>query len=71
MQAYNAAHEVGSKVKDYRHLRGWSQYVLADRSGVSRASIANLERGKGSPKVETIAKLATALGVRIEMLVES
>ena len=51
-----------------RHLRmaraaaGWTQEVLAERSGVSRVTIANLESGKiPDPRVHTIRALVRAL----------
>ncbi len=40
-----------------------SQRALADRSGVSRSYLCDIERGRGArPSVGTLDKLATALG---------
>ena len=49
-----------------RELREWaslSQMELAERSGVSRATIADLELGKRGARPKTRRKLAKALGV--------
>lgn len=48
-----------------RNERGWSQQRLADESGVNKATINQTERGRRSPNVETLAKLARALGVEV------
>jgi transcriptional regulator with XRE-family HTH domain len=43
---------------------------LSDRSGITAGVIARLERGQVEPKPEAIGRLARALGVRPEELVE-
>ncbi len=40
---------------------GWSQQRLADESGVNKATINQIERGRRSPNVETLEKLAAAM----------
>ncbi len=45
--------------------RGWSQQRLADESSVNKATINQIERGRRSPNIETLEKLADALGVEI------
>jgi transcriptional regulator with XRE-family HTH domain len=48
-----------------RNERGWSQQRLADESGVNKATINQIERGRRSPNVETLEKLADALGAEV------
>ncbi len=48
-----------------RNERGWSQQKLSDASGVNKATINQIERGRRSPNVETLEKLADALGVEM------
>lgn len=59
-----------SKLKEIRKSKNISQQELAERSGVSRATIANIERGT---QVElllgTVAKLAKALDVSISEII--
>lgn len=46
-----------------RELAGISQQELADKTGLSRSHIADIERGKHSPTVDTAERIAAALGV--------
>lgn len=48
-----------------REERGLSQQGLADASGVNKATINQIERGRRSPNLETLEKLAGALAVEI------
>ncbi len=48
-----------------RQERALSQQGLADASGVNKATINQIERGRRSPNVETLGKLAAALGVEV------
>lgn len=48
-----------------RNVRGWSQQKLSDVAKVNKATINQIERGRRSPNVETLEKLAAALGVEI------
>ena len=52
---------IGEKVRELRKARGWLQQDLADRAGVSRQTVVNLENGRHVPEVATLAKLAGAL----------
>ncbi|NYF33245.1 helix-turn-helix transcriptional regulator [Sphingopyxis sp. JAI108] len=52
-----------------RELRGLSQVRLGAVSGVNRVQIADIEAGRGKGSVETVRKLAEALGVRVGDLV--
>ncbi len=49
---------------------GLSQPKIADRAGLSRGEISQLERAKREPRLTTIAKLAEALEVEISELFE-
>jgi len=48
-----------------RQERGLSQQGLADASGVNKATINQIERGRRSPNLETLEKLADALAVEM------
>ena len=58
-----------SPLRVYRDLRGMSQVKLAERSDVNRVQIADIEAGRGKGSVETVRKLADALGVMVDDLV--
>lgn len=56
---------IGENIKNIRKKANLSQKALAEKLGVSQQMIAQYEKGKRHPKIETIDKIATALGVRI------
>ena len=58
-----------SPVKVYRSFRGLSQAGLSRRSGVNRVQIIDIEAGRKNGSVETLRKLAMALGVGLDDLV--
>ena len=50
-------------VKRLRSRKNLSQKALADKVGISVSYVSMLERGQRSPPLETIEKMAKALGV--------
>ena len=48
-----------------RKTIGISQNDLAEMSGVSLATIKNIERGVGNPSFETVKKILSVLGMEI------
>lgn len=58
---------IGEKIKAVRLQKGVSQTALAKILGVSTAMICQYEVGKRKPKVETLSKIAGALGVDLKV----
>jgi len=58
-----------SPLRVFRELRALTQAALADKSGVNRVQISNIEDGSRRGSVDTLRKLADALGVTIDDLV--
>jgi len=56
---------VATSLRELREARGISMRALATRSGLSANALSMIERGKTSPSVSTLYKLADALGVSI------
>jgi transcriptional regulator with XRE-family HTH domain len=54
---------VGRKLKAIRTRRLLTQEELAERAGVSAATVVNVERNNQEPHFRTIRKLAEALNV--------
>jgi transcriptional regulator with XRE-family HTH domain len=52
-----------TRLRELRDRASLSQEELAERAGVSRATIADLERGRRTAQPKTRRKLAEALGV--------
>lgn len=53
---------IGEGIKEARKNKGLSQQELGDMLGVSQAMIAQYENGKRVPKIETLERIANALG---------
>lgn len=62
---------IGSALRRERARTGWSAAELARRSGVSKASVSQLEAGAGNPSVETLWSLSDALGIPFSALVDA
>ncbi|GAB4529424.1 MAG: cupin domain-containing protein [Anaerolineales bacterium] len=60
-----ASIDVGAQLRLLREQRGMSMRTLASLSGLSANALSMIERGRTSPSVSTLYKLATALGVPI------
>src|SRR5512132_2962099 len=56
---------IGERLRELREARNISMRALATRSGLSATALSMIERGKASPSVSTLYKLADALGVSI------
>ncbi len=57
--------DVGQKLRQLRQARGLTIRALARASGISANALSLIERGRTSPTVSTLYKLAAALGVPI------
>ena len=62
---------VGQKVERQRREAKLSQTQLAQRCGLARGSIANIESGNQRPTLHTLWSLADALGVDMRLLLPS
>jgi len=59
-------HGFGDVVRQARKKQGWSQGELGAKAGVSRPTIARVEANNDATTA-TIAKLAQALGLKLEL----
>lgn len=57
-------------IKAWRECRNWTQSHLSSESKVSRDLIAQIETRRKKGSVETLDRIARALGVPIEALIE-
>ncbi|MGA2244150.1 MAG: helix-turn-helix domain-containing protein [Verrucomicrobiota bacterium] len=65
MQLVDARKSFGLTVKAGRKRRGLSQEELAERAGLQRSYVADVERGSRNLSLENITRLARALRVRV------
>lgn len=63
------ASKFGRVVRISREGRGLSQEALAELAGVSRGFVSEIERGTAVPSLETMQKLADALGEKLSYLI--
>ncbi|WP_369264493.1 helix-turn-helix domain-containing protein [Streptomyces sp. R35] len=61
--ASSTAAAVGAQIRRRREQRGMTGSELARRSGLSKATLSQLEAGKGNPTIETLDALAVALRI--------
>lgn len=57
-------------LRQIRHEKGLSQEALADAADIDRTYVSALERGVYSPSITIVDKLAAALGVEPEALMQ-
>lgn len=57
--------DVSTRLRELREGQGISMRTLATKSGLSANALSMIERGKTSPSVSTLYKLADALGISI------
>lgn len=66
----NITSKIGLKIKLLRNKLGLSQEELAEKSNLSSTSIGSIERGKSHPSIETLERIAIALGIELKELVD-
>lgn len=62
--------QFGDKVRQLRLAKHWSQEELADRAGLHRTYISDIERGNRNPTLTVVSEIASALEVNIAILFE-
>lgn len=62
---------LAANLKRLREGRGLSQASLSEESGVPRPTIAHLESGQANPTLSVVLRVAQALGVSVDALVDS
>lgn len=59
---------IGNRIKEYRNMQGLTQLELANKSNISRSYLADVEKNRYNASVETLQKIATALGISLSKL---
>jgi transcriptional regulator with XRE-family HTH domain len=59
---------IGDRIREIREARTLTQDQLADRSGVSKGFLSDIENSKRNPSSEYVLKIANALGASIDYL---
>ncbi len=61
---------LGRNVRKLREARGWSQEDYADRAGIHRTYVSDIERGRRNPTISVIEKLAGPLEIEPGVLLD-
>lgn len=56
---------VPNRIQQYRKSRGLTQHELARKVGISRQTLAGIEKGTVSPTLHLMIQIALALGVAL------
>lgn len=59
---------IGGNIKKIRKERGFTQKELAEKCNLSRSYLADLERDRYNPSLETLNIIADNLGVKVSVL---
>jgi transcriptional regulator with XRE-family HTH domain len=62
--------KIGQNIKRIREQKGMSQGDIFRKLDMDRAYISRVESGLTNPTVETLAKIAWALGVGVDDLIK-
>jgi len=65
------AEQACRRVRDLRTDRKWSLENLAERSGVSRSMLSEIERGRANPTLAVTLKIARAFEISLSDLVDA
>lgn len=61
--------QVGQRIRELREAHGLTQEGLGERASLSYKFIGEIERGSANPTIDTLSRLASALGVTVSDLV--
>ncbi len=64
------AEMLGKVVKAKRTQKGMTTIEAAERSGVSRKAIFNIEKGSPNTQLETLLRVTTTLGINLKIDVD-
>ena len=59
---------VGERIRKRRNELGWTQDVLAQKAGVSKSFLSDLENGKRNVGADTLYDIARALSLSLDYL---
>ncbi|MGE0222686.1 MAG: helix-turn-helix domain-containing protein [Acetobacteraceae bacterium] len=60
--------QIGQRIRDARHDRGWTQEAFAHAIGVTRSAVAQWETGRAGQVTGNLTRIAEVLGVGVEYL---
>ena len=64
----NVYQRIGKHLRAYRKSAGMTQEKLAEKANISVHHLGFIERGKAKPTLDTLARIAAAVGIAVEDL---
>jgi transcriptional regulator with XRE-family HTH domain len=59
---------LGTRIRKLRKKRGWTQVEMAERVGIDRSFLADVERGKRNVSILNVELMADGLKVSLSQL---
>lgn len=63
----NIHEKIATLISDARHSRKLTQIQLSQKTNIIQADISRIEKGLGNPSIDTISRIADALGYNIKI----
>lgn len=60
--------DILSTITAYRQARGWTEYQLAERSGLPQSTISSWYRKNMIPSIPSLQKICAAFGITLSQL---
>lgn len=60
--------DILATITTYRQDRGWTEYQLAERSGLPQSTISSWYRKNMIPTIPSLEKICTAFGITLSQL---
>ncbi len=64
----NDVKDILAVITTYRESRGWSEYQLAERSGLPQSTISSWYRKNMVPTIPSLEKICDAFGITLSQL---
>ena len=60
--------DILATITEYREERGWTEYQLAEHSGLPQSTISSWYRKKMVPTIPSLEKICSAFGITLSQL---
>ena len=60
--------DILTAITEYRVVRGWTEYQLAEKSGLPQSTISSWYRKNMVPTIPSLEKICTAFGITLSQL---
>lgn len=60
--------DILAAITEYRQARGWTEYQLAERSGLPQSTISSWYRKNMVPTIPSLEKICAAFGITLSQL---